>query len=69
MQKYIVRTAAVTVLLICLYLFLFGNEIFAGKFKNDPFAWYFLAKGIFCSVSLFVSMDILESLRNIHKCK
>ena len=66
-QKIIVKTAGVLVFLICLYTFLEGNELFAGKFKNEIIAWYFLAKGIFCSISLFISIDILEAIRNMQK--
>ena len=66
-QKIIVKTAAVIVFLICLYTFFLGNGIFDGKFKNDGIAWYFLAKGIFCSISLFLSVDILEAIKNIKK--
>ena len=66
-QKIIVKTAGVVVFLICLYAFLLGNKIFKGEFENDGIAWYFLAKGIFCSVSLFVSVDILEAVRNLNR--
>ncbi|MBI3880136.1 MAG: hypothetical protein HY301_08720 [Verrucomicrobia bacterium] len=54
--------AAVLVFGICVYVFLLGNEVFDGHFKNDPFAWYFLAKGIFCAVSLIASSRILDTL-------
>jgi len=65
--KSIVRVSAVIVFLICLYTFLLGNKVFEGKFDNDPLAWYFLAKGIFCSLSLFLSVDILEAIRNLKR--
>jgi hypothetical protein len=65
LTDYGVKTAGVIVFLICLYAFLLGNKIFSGLFENDEIAWYFLAKGIFCSVSLFVSVDILEAVKNI----
>jgi hypothetical protein len=55
--------AALVVLVICVYSFLIGNEVFEGKFKNDPIGWYFLAKGIFCSLSLYLSVNVLEVLR------
>jgi len=54
--------AAVTVLVICIYAFLLGSEVFEGNFKTDPIAWYILAKGIFCSVSLVASSRILDTL-------
>jgi len=64
--KKVVAIAAPAVLLICIYSFLLGNEVFEGKFNNDVFAWYFLAKGIFCSLALYLLFRILETL---HKGK
>ena len=63
--KLIVRTSAIVVFLICLYAFFLGNGIFEGDFKNDSIGWYFLAKGIFCCLSLFLSVDILEAIREL----
>ena len=60
--KVLINTAAIVVLLICVYSFLVGNKVFNGKFDNDPIGWYFLAKGIFCSLSLYLSVRILEVL-------
>lgn len=54
MLKKIVPFASCAVFLICFYVFLLGNEVFAGKFRNDYFSWYFLAKGIFCSLTLYI---------------
>ncbi len=54
--------AALVVLGICLYAFLLGNKVFEGRFENDTIAWYFLAKGIFCSLSLSLSVRVLEAL-------
>ena len=65
--KSIVRVSAVIVFLICCYTFLLGNKVFNGKFDNDAIAWYFLAKGIFCSLSLFLSVDILEAIRDLKR--
>lgn len=62
LMKLLVTIAAVTVFLICFYTFLQGNEVFAGKFKNEVIPWYFLAKGIFCSVSLYLLALILEQI-------
>ena len=56
------RAAAVLVLALCTYAFLLGSGVFDGAFKNEPLAWYFLAKGIFCSVSLIVSSRALDVL-------
>jgi hypothetical protein len=58
-----VSAAAILVFGICVYSFLLGNEVFEGKFENDGIAWYFLAKGIFCGLSLYLSVEILEVLK------
>jgi hypothetical protein len=60
--KTLVCVAAIAVLGICIYSFLAGNEVFDGKFKNDYVAWYFLAKGIFSSLALYLLVRILEAL-------
>lgn len=62
--KLLVTIAAATVLVICIYSFLLGNGVFKGEFANDSIAWYFLAKGIFCSLALYLLVSILEA---IHK--
>jgi hypothetical protein len=62
--KVSVSIAAVLILLICIYSFLLGNEVFKGKFSNDSIGWYFLAKGLFCSLALYLLVNILEVLRN-----
>ena len=54
--------AAFVVLVICVYAFLLGNKVFSGKFENEAIAWYILAKGIFCAVSLVASARILDVL-------
>jgi|GEM_PF-673794 hypothetical protein len=61
--KTLTSTAAVVVLAICVYTFLLGNGVFHGKFSNDGMAWYFLAKGIFCSLTLYLLVCVLEWLR------
>jgi hypothetical protein len=61
--KVLVSVAAIVVLLICVYTFLLGNEVFKGNFTNDGIAWYFLAKGIFCSLALYLLVRILEVLQ------
>ena len=53
-------TAALVVLLICIYAFLLGNKVFDGKFENEAIAWYILAKGIFCSVALIALARIID---------
>ncbi|MCK9555663.1 hypothetical protein M0R36_07600 [bacterium] len=60
--KLLVCGSAVIVFLICLYVFLLGNEVFKGNFSNDGFSWYFLAKGIFCSLTLYLLYLVLEKL-------
>ncbi|MDD5166304.1 MAG: hypothetical protein PHQ57_02805 [Candidatus Omnitrophica bacterium] len=61
--KVFVCVVAILVFLICLYSFLLGNEVFKGKFSNEAVPWYFLAKGLFCSVALYLMINILEVLR------
>jgi hypothetical protein len=60
--KRITCAAAAVVLAICVYTFLLGNEVFAGKFRNDGMAWYFLAKGIYCSLTMYLLALVLELL-------
>lgn len=61
--KTAVCAVAVLVFLICLYTFLLGNKVFDGKFDNEYAAWYFLAKGFFCSVALYLMVLILENVK------
>ncbi len=60
--KILINVSAVIVFFICLYCFLLGNKVFEGEFENDPISWYFLAKGIFCSLSLVLSCKIIEAV-------
>lgn len=60
--KKSVSIAALMVLLICIYAFLLGNGVFNGEFQNEYIAWYFLAKGIFCSIALYLWAEVLEIL-------
>ena len=62
--KLFVLIVAVIVLLICVYSFLLGNNVFEGEFENDALGWYFLAKGLFCSLSL---LSISSNSRYIEK--
>jgi hypothetical protein len=55
-------TAALVVLLMCIYAFLLGNKVFDGKFENEAISWYILAKGIFCSVALIALSRILDGV-------
>lgn len=59
LQK-LVNVAAILIFLICLYSFLLGNGVFKGKFENESIPWYFLAKGIFSSLGLYILMRILR---------
>ncbi|MFA5145721.1 MAG: hypothetical protein WC723_06990 [Candidatus Omnitrophota bacterium] len=61
--KVFVSVVAILVFLICLYSFLLGNEVFKGNFSNEAVPWYFLAKGLFCSVALYLLVNVLETLR------
>lgn len=63
-SKPFVYCAALAVFVICTYVFLRGNKVFEGKFDDDPLAWYFFAKGIFCSVSLVLTRELLEVFRD-----
>jgi hypothetical protein len=67
--KKIVIIAAIVVLVLCIYSFLLGNGVFAGKFENESIAWYILAKGIFCSLSLFLSSKIIEAIESLKNQK
>ena len=61
--KRFISIAAILVFGICVYSFLLGNKVFEGRFENDAIGWYFLAKGIFCGLSLYLSAEIVEILR------
>lgn len=58
----VVSIAAILVFGICVYSFLLGNNVFGGKFENEAIPWYFLAKGLFCSVALYLLAIIAEKL-------
>jgi hypothetical protein len=60
--KNVVSVAAVMVFGICLYTFFLGNKTFDGQFENDGISWYFLAKGLFCSIALYLLGIICEKL-------
>lgn len=66
-HKPVIFTAASLVFGICFYLLLLGNEVFKGKFANDPISWYFFAKGIFCSLSLVLTQELLETIRSLRE--
>ncbi|HNX90821.1 MAG TPA: hypothetical protein PKY78_07235 [Candidatus Omnitrophota bacterium] len=61
--KISVCIVAFIVMVICVYSFLLGNKVFEGGFENDFAAWYFLAKGLFCSVALYLMVCILENVK------
>ncbi len=67
--KKLVIAAAIVVFVICIYSFLLGNGVFAGKFENESIAWYILAKGIFCSLTLYLSFKIIEALESLKSHK
>ena len=62
--KKVVIAASIAVFAICAYAFLLGNDVFEGDFANDAIAWYFLAKGIFCSLALYFLYLILDAVRS-----
>jgi hypothetical protein len=55
-----VWTAAAAVWGICFYAFLRGSHRNGGGWEDNFLAWYFLAKGIFCSVSLVLAGRMVE---------
>ena len=61
--KTSVCIVAIVVFLICLYTFFLGNGTFNGEFENDGISFYFLAKGMFCSLALYLLVKILEAVR------
>jgi len=62
-HSYEINTsAALVVLLMCIYAFLLGNKTLDGKFENEAITWYILAKGIFCSVALVALSRILDGI-------
>ena len=60
--KSVAIPAALIVFVVCVYAFLLGNKLFEGKFENEAIAWYILAKGIFCSVTLVALSRILDGI-------
>ena len=67
--KISVTIASLVILIICIYSFLLGNGVFAGKFDNESIAWYILAKGIFCSLALYLLVRIIEALQTLKNSK
>jgi hypothetical protein len=65
--KPAVYTAAAVVFGMCAYAFCLGTDVYNGTFKNDPLAWYFLAKGVFCATSLVLTHAVLEALRGLRE--
>ncbi len=62
--KLFVSIIAVIVLLICIYSFLLENNVFEGEFENVAVGWYFLAKGLFCSLALYLLVLIVDKLQH-----
>ncbi len=67
LAKPAVYTVAALVLGLCVYAFSLGTELTQGHFKVDYLAVYFLAKGIFCAMSLILTYAVLEALRNLRE--
>ena len=65
--KPMVYTTAAVVLALCVYAFSLDTKLTLGKFKVDPLGVYFLAKGIFCAMSLILTYAVLEALRNLRE--
>ena len=66
-SKPFVYGIALVVLLICVHAFFLGSGLTKGKFENEPIAWYFLAKGIFCALSLILTQELLTAIRGRHR--
>lgn len=62
--KTVVYVIAAVVFIICFYSFLQGNGVFKGNFTGDAIAWYFLAKGFFCSTLLVLTAQLIEAIKN-----
>jgi hypothetical protein len=62
--RFAVWSAAAAVLGICVYVF-FTGSFQGGRWKDDLLCWYFLAKGIFCSVSLVLTGRMVELLSRL----
>lgn len=62
--RIVVWIAAINVLCLCAYA-AFVWQFDGSNQGMNPFALYFLAKGIFCSLSLILSLRILEVLSRI----
>lgn len=63
--RVIVWMAAINVFALCAYACVQGLIDSNGRFQDNGFSWYFLAKGIFCSLSLILSLRILDVLTRI----
>lgn len=63
-SKPFVYSAALLILALCTYAFLLAAEVFEGKFRSEPLGWYFLAKGVFCSISLVLTRELLQAIRS-----
>lgn len=60
-----VYTVAVVVLLICIYAFALSCKLLEGTFESNALGWYFLGKGLFCSLSLVLAERILRRVETM----
>jgi hypothetical protein len=65
--RLLIYPAALIVLGICVYTFLQGTRLLHGEYQDEMLAWYFLAKGIFCSLSLCLSCEVLIAIRGLKR--
>ena len=63
--KPAVYTVAAVVFSMCAYAYCRGTGLLEGRYKEDPLALYFLAKGIFCAMSLVLTHAVLEAVRGL----
>ena len=62
--RIIVWVAALSVFSLCAYAAI-DWQISEKTWRMNPFALYFFAKGIFCSLSLVLSLRVIEVLSRI----
>ncbi len=67
-SKAVVYAAAAAVWVLCLHAALTAFGVFNGPGSvSEPFGWYFLAKGVFCSLSLLLARALLEEFRGLRR--
>jgi hypothetical protein len=66
--RFVINVTAILVLALCTIAAIFsGIFMDPGDATYYSFGWYFLAKGLFCSLSLYISGIVIEKLSEIAK--